>query len=75
MQEIKQNQLVKGPQSPVGVQGSGTERPSPSISAWPVARLGFHSSSRFILHEFDAGEPVWVKIVNTVIRLVVVYLE
>lgn len=81
VQEIKQNQRVLGGLSikarsfPLVVQGSRNGIRSLSTSAWPTVRLRFLSSSSFVLLEFDAADQVWVKIVNTAIRLVVVYLE
>lgn len=59
----------KGPQFPLVVQGSRNGIRSLSTSAWPTVRL------RFFLHQFrftwvwHSRPEVWVKIVNTAIRL------
>ena len=66
---------IKARSFPLAVQGSRTGIRSLSTFAWPTVGLRLLSSSSFVLLEFDAADQVWVKIVNTAIRLAVVYLE
>ena len=56
---------IKARSFPLVVQGSRTGIPSLSTSAWPIIPVRFHSSSSFVWLEFDAGDQVWVKIVNS----------
>lgn len=60
---------------PLAVQGSRTGIRSLGTFAWPTVGLRLLSSSSLVLLEFDAADQVWVKIVNTALRLAVVYLE